>query len=389
MSIQRKRVKNGGDINTDLEALRMEDLDTTVQNPSPLQPQMTYASMLKNPVDRYRQTMIEDFEFNDDDCTYSQCKHGQNVSFSEKVHNKLDFEWRCDVVIKLMGKPNSTNTFDFMLTGLRKKWQVKGDWQLFDLPNDFYIVKFNLEEDMNHALYGGPWILAGQTLIVRKWRPDFDPMKEFIGKMALWVRIFGLPIKFFKDFTVAKIGKIIGDVVKVDKLTVGQARGQFTRVCIEVDLSKPLRPFVEVESIAYQVVYEGISLICFECGCFGLAKDKCPTIKVTDNIHPKPQTRNCDNEMTIANNDEKMGSDVCMQHVAPHGEVIKEDMGPWMLMSYRNKKKNGDAINTKKNSVTGSRFTILQDETVADSAFPEKTIDAHNHEQSPTIVNLW
>ncbi|XP_062028817.1 uncharacterized protein LOC133744790 [Rosa rugosa] len=181
--------------------------------------------------------MTEDFEFNDDDCTYSQGKHGQNVSFSEKVHNKLDFEWRCVVVVKLMGKPNSTNTFDFMLRGLRRKWHVKGGWQLIDLPNDFYIVKFNLEEDMNYALCGGPWILTGQTLIVRKWRPDFDPMKEFIGKMALWVRIFGLPIKFFKDFIVAKIGKIIGDVVKVNKLTVGQARGQFARVCIEVDLN--------------------------------------------------------------------------------------------------------------------------------------------------------
>ncbi|XP_024195606.1 uncharacterized protein LOC112198713 [Rosa chinensis] len=389
MSIQRKRVKNGGDISADLEALRMEDLDTTVQNTVSSQPQMTYASTLKNPVDRYRKTMTEEFDFNDEDCTYSQGKHGQNVSFSEKVHNKLDFDWRCAVVVKLMGKPNSTNTFDFMLRGLRRKWQVKGGWQLIDLPNDFYIVKFNLEEDMKYALCGGPWILAGQTLIVRKWRPDFDPMKEFIGKMALWVRIFGLPVKFFKDFTVAKIGKILGDVVKVDKLTVGQARGQFARVCIEVDLSKPLRPFVEVESIAYQVVYEGISLICFECGCFGHAKDKCPTLKVTDNTHSKQPTMNYDEVTTHAANVETEVVDVSMQQCVPQNDVIKEDMGPWMLMSYINKKKNGDTSSTKKSSAVGSRFAVLQDETVADSELPEKTIDDNNNGQSPTIVKLW
>ncbi|XP_062020661.1 uncharacterized protein LOC133737045 [Rosa rugosa] len=187
-----------------------------------------------------------------------------------------------------MGKPNSTNTFEFMLKGLRRKWELKGGWQLIDFPNDFFIVKFNLEDDMNHALCGGPWILAGQTLVVRKWRPDFDPMNESIGKMALWVRIFGLPVKYFKDYVVAKIGKILGEVVKVDQLTLGQARGKFARVCIEVDLNKPLHPYVEVESAAYDVVYEGISLICFECGCFGQSKEKCPSLDIdTSDAHPQ------------------------------------------------------------------------------------------------------
>ncbi|XP_061994000.1 uncharacterized protein LOC133711948 [Rosa rugosa] len=276
--IQRKRTKKGGDISSDLEALRMEDLDSIVQIALPHRSDSSYVSKLKNPIDRYSKMMMEDFEFTDKDCTYTQGKHGQNVSFSEKVHNKLDYNWHCAVVIKLMGKPNSTNTFDFMLKGLRRKWQVKGGWQLIDLPNDFFVVKFNLEEDMNYVLCGGPWILARQTLIVRKWRPDFDPMNEVIGKMALWVRIYGLPVKYFKDYTIAKIGKVLRDVVKVDQVTIGQARGKFARVCVEIDLSKPLRPFVEVESVAYNVIYEGISLICFECGCYGHAKDKCPTV---------------------------------------------------------------------------------------------------------------
>ncbi|KAL6125130.1 hypothetical protein ACLB2K_073190 [Fragaria x ananassa] len=131
-------------------------------------PKMSYASSLKNSTERFSQTMSEEFDFTNADCTYSMGKHGQNVSFSEKVHNKLDFEWRCVVVVKLMGKPNSTNSFDFMLKGLRRKWQTRGGWQLIDLPNDFFIVKFNLEEDMNYALCGGPTIIAGQTLVVQK-----------------------------------------------------------------------------------------------------------------------------------------------------------------------------------------------------------------------------
>ena len=50
---------------------------------------------------------------------------------------------------------------------------------------------------MNKVLCGGPWIIAGQTLIVRKWSSDFNPETDVIGKMELWTRICGLPVKFF------------------------------------------------------------------------------------------------------------------------------------------------------------------------------------------------
>lgn len=271
-AIQRKRVRNGNELNSELEALRMEDLDSRRQaSPAPLQ-QMSYASTLKNPVDRFRQTMVEDFDLTEEDYSISKGKHGENISFSEKVHNKLDYDWRCAVIVKLMGKPNSTNAFEFMLGGLRRKWKLKGGWQLIDLPNDYFIVKFNLEEDMNSVLCGGPWILAGQTLVVQKWRSDFDPVKDTINRMALWVRIYGLPVKYFKQFIVAKIGKILGDVVKVDQLTIAQARGKFARVCVEVDLNKPLKPFVEVESEAYGVVYEGISMIALNVGVMAMSR---------------------------------------------------------------------------------------------------------------------
>lgn len=267
--VQRKRIRDGNDLSSEMAEMRMEDLDSRKQ-PSPT---------LKNPIDQ-----LEDLEMTDEDCAFTAGKHGLNVSFSKKVHNKLDYDWRCAVVVKLIGKPNSVNAFDFMLGGLRRKWKLKGGWGLIDLPNDYYIVKFNLEEDMNSVLCGGPWILPGQTLLVQKWRPDFDPLEEKICRMALWVRICGLPVKYYKHFTIAKIGKIIGDVVKVDQVTLAQARGKFARVCIEVDMNKPLRPFVEVENVAYGVVYEGIFMIFFECGCYGHVKDKCPFVQVVNQL---------------------------------------------------------------------------------------------------------
>lgn len=81
--------------------------------------------------------------------------------------------------------------------------------------------------------------------------------------LVLWLSGF--------EYAVGKISKILGNVVKVDPSLLVKLEVNLL-VCIEVDLSKPLRPFVEVESVAYSVIYEGISMICFECVCLVILK---------------------------------------------------------------------------------------------------------------------
>ncbi|PRQ51592.1 putative transcription factor interactor and regulator CCHC(Zn) family [Rosa chinensis] len=391
--LQRKRFRQDNDLRPEFGSMHMEDLGSGRQSSPTLTVPKSYASTLKNPSARSMQSMVEDLELTDEDCSYSPGKHGLNVSFSHKVHNKLDFHWRCAVIVKLMGKPNSVNAFEFMLGGLHRKWKLKGGWSLIDLPNDFYIVKFNLEEDMNEILCGGPWILAGQTLVVQKWRPNFDPMTEKICKMAMWVRICGLPVKLFKNYTVAKIGKILGEVIKVDQVTLAQARGKFARVCIEVDLNKPLRPFVEVENMAYRVVYEGISMICFECGCYGHVKDQCPSVQNNNQAQAIP-TKNSDPnqpakstpEANMEDNSQPDRGNGQQDIVTMNTAIVKEDMGPWMLMTYKQQKKNNNGNGSTSRNHGGSRFNVLQE--LNEEEKDEKNGQETNASDVPTLPDL-
>lgn len=228
--------------------------------------------------------MLGDFVLGDEDYQITPGKRGPSICFSQRVKDMLNLDWDCAAIVKLMGKPNSENAYNFMYSGLKRKWNIKlkGSWQLIDIPNGFFVVKFQLFEDLDYVLCSGPWIIAGQTLVVQKWRPDFDPLVEKISRMAVWVRILGLPVKYFKEFTMQKIGGLIGRVVKVDRVTLSQARGKFCRICVEVNLDEPLKPFVEVNSQPYGVVYEGISTICFDCGVYGHVKGQCPGRRRTE-----------------------------------------------------------------------------------------------------------
>ncbi|QHO03191.1 uncharacterized protein DS421_13g430210 [Arachis hypogaea] len=51
--------------------------------------------------------------------------------------------------------------------------------------------------------------------------------------------------------------------------TVSQTSGKFARLCVELDLSKPLHSKYLVNRRNYHIEYEGLHMICFTCGKFG------------------------------------------------------------------------------------------------------------------------
>lgn len=104
--------------------------------------------------------------------------------------------------------------------------------------------------------------------------------------MAVWVHILDLPVKYYKDFTLKKIGSLIDPVVQTDRVTFAQTRRKFCRLYVEVNLNEPLKPFITLNKKTYGMVYEGISTICFNCGVYGFIRAQCPYIS-EDHIAPK------------------------------------------------------------------------------------------------------
>lgn len=50
-----------------------------------------------------------------------------------------------------------------------------------------------------------------------------------------------LPVKYYTEEWLKRAGDSIGKTIKVDIATLLASRGKFTRVCVEVDLEKPLK----------------------------------------------------------------------------------------------------------------------------------------------------
>ncbi|QHO28903.1 uncharacterized protein LOC127740571 [Arachis duranensis] len=196
-----------------------------------------------------------------------------NIVISEETERKLWKSWWNTLIVKLLGRKVG---YAEMKRRLEIMWSNKGSLDVIDLGQDFYLVKFYANEDFDFALLEGPWKLYDHYLTVRLWEPNFNPQTATIDKVTAWIRPPGLPIKLYDRNILRKIENIIGRTVKVDSNTAELCRGKFARLCVEVDLTKPLIGRYLINGREYRVEYEGIHQICFSCGRIDHEQKDCP-----------------------------------------------------------------------------------------------------------------
>lgn len=168
----------------------------------------------------------------------------------------------------------------YMTSKLQYLWAKKGAVHVMDRNNDFFLVRFKNEGDYKHALFEGPWLVLDHYLLVQRWRPFFRHTNSSVQKIATWVRIPDLPCELCNDKFLWRVGALIGTMLKVDRNTSIQPRGNFTRICVELDLRRELVPSFTVLGVEFNFEYEGLHLICFGCGKYGHKLEVCPdTIK--------------------------------------------------------------------------------------------------------------
>lgn len=87
--------------------------------------------------------------------------------------------------------------------------------------------------------------------------------------MVVWIRLPELPIEFYDRLVLQEIGSAIGPVLRIDAYTASGSRGSYTRLCVQVDLEKPLINMIRIGKCRQSVLYEGISALCFSYGRLG------------------------------------------------------------------------------------------------------------------------
>ncbi|XP_019242311.1 PREDICTED: uncharacterized protein LOC109222405 [Nicotiana attenuata] len=165
---------------------------------------------------------------------------------------------------------------------------------LIDLGSEFFLIKFQKEENLQTALHGGPWFVLNHFLSVRQWEAKFIASNTQLTYSAIWVRLPELPTVFYDMEILQRVGAKLGKLLKVDICTTTTSRGRYARICIEVPLEKPLKTHLHIGNHKQTIQYEGLNVLCTACGRFGHALIHCtfqtqplPTSLVTKSSRPQ------------------------------------------------------------------------------------------------------
>ncbi|KAI5678370.1 hypothetical protein M9H77_09320 [Catharanthus roseus] len=125
------------------------------------------------------------------------------------------------LVLKLLGRNISYKVLNQRLQDL---WGLEYGSQLINMEGDFFIARFFSRDEYLLILKGGRGSL-----------PE-------------------LPIEFFNDNLLLRIGNEIGRAVRVDQTTITQT-GRFAQICVQVNPNKPLIPMVATGSGRLSIEY--------------------------------------------------------------------------------------------------------------------------------------
>ncbi|XP_073353636.1 uncharacterized protein [Aegilops tauschii subsp. strangulata] len=162
-----------------------------------------------------------------------------------------------------------------------------------------FLFSFRDEAGKLKALNDRPWTFNKRLLVVE----DFDPAKTLneyeFKKIPIWVRLHGIPMGSMYRESGEAIGKEIGEVLDVDVDECGMAAGEFMRVKVRLDITKPLMRGISIfleddeeerqdkemtgeeknnEQKGKEILftYEHLPDFCYICGVIGHNDRGCP-----------------------------------------------------------------------------------------------------------------
>ena len=263
------------------------------------------------------------------------------VRFSKDLKQRIRTPWAKALIVKVYGRSVG---FNYLHNRLLSLWKPAGRLDCVDLGNGFFLTWFYLREDFEAILKKGPWFIGGFFLSIRLWEPNFHPATANVSSIAVWIRLNELPIEYYHAEALHQIGKTIGNVLRVDTHTASETRGRFARLCIQVDVNKPLATAILIGKFEQPICYKGIHKLCFVCGRMGHTQEFCPQV-VRQDLPIKKAKTVAEGEREVGSCNERVTNNDKSDQGPTESVLANEQMGdtdgrygPWVVVT---RKKNG------------------------------------------------
>ncbi|XP_058783904.1 uncharacterized protein LOC131658651 [Vicia villosa] len=187
----------------------------------------------------------------------------------------------------LWPKGSSPLTVAALKEKLSKSWSEVKNWGMLSLGKGYYEFTFANTEDMQKVRACGSISLNPGSLKLFAWTKDFNPALQCNTSAQVWIRLFGLSQEYWRPRIVFAIASCVGTPICIDaassKSRIDRTFGQYVRVLVDMDLTKPLNHNVLVERSGFaffaDIEYENLPPFCDNCKRLGHVKQDCKLLQ--------------------------------------------------------------------------------------------------------------
>jgi len=156
------------------------------------------------------------------------------------------------------------------------------------MGNHWVLIRFANAQDRMMVCDKRPFFVNGLNFVLKPWVVFFDPYASEIVKVDQWIRIPRLPWEFSDVEILSDLLQKLGPITRVDQNTLLRLKGRFARVCVNIDITRPLPSSLIVTncglSTRVPLIYEGLHEVCPLCGGDSHQLETCPKLPVSKKV---------------------------------------------------------------------------------------------------------
>lgn len=149
-------------------------------------------------------------------------------------------------------------------------WRAKSGFKIKNLGNHLMLFSFDNMGDVDRILKTEPWSFDKHLVVLTHYDEDTSLNPLELKKVAFWVQVFDIPVRFRNREIAEQICEAIGTIIHPSDAPDSDG-GSFIRVRVLVDISLPLcrGRLITLEDGREHWVsfkYEHLPNLCYWCG---------------------------------------------------------------------------------------------------------------------------
>ena len=203
----------------------------------------------------------------------SLTREWNRLSLSEQEGDTFDFENKNVKLGSMLAAKFFTKralSIEVVARTLRPLWKTKHEFRIKDLGNHLILFTFEDELDAERILLGAPWSFDKYLVALCRYETDQSLKELRFDTAEFWIQVHDIPTRRMTVDAAKGICQTLGRVIHCsdDEETDG---GEFMRVRVELDITKPLNRGRRVRFgpdsdgwVLFQ--YERLPIFCYWCG---------------------------------------------------------------------------------------------------------------------------